>query len=248
MRIRITLAFDEKMSVPVHHQEWLHGLIYHSIRDENYRDFLHNQGFQQGKRQFRMFTFSKLQGEYLWNEVASSLDYLPPRASFIFSAYDRRLVQELASTLLIKDDLRIGPHRVRVDSIEQIHEHLSERMLIRFITPVTMYSTFMLGQKRKTYYYSPYEEEFSPLIEANACKKYEALYGRKPEKGNLILSPAYKKAMRPRITKFKSTVIKGWLGEFVLEGDRELIELTHAVGLGGKNSNGHGLFKIISHL
>ncbi|GAV10838.1 CRISPR-associated endoribonuclease Cas6 [Paenibacillus sp. NAIST15-1] len=38
MRIKITLTFDGKLTVPINHQEWLHGLIYHSIRDDEYRE------------------------------------------------------------------------------------------------------------------------------------------------------------------------------------------------------------------
>lgn len=38
------------------------------------------------------------------------------------------------------------------------------------------------------------------------------------------------------------------MGEFVMEGDLDLIQLTYDVGLGAKNSNGHGLLEIEGHL
>ncbi|MCY9512034.1 CRISPR-associated endoribonuclease Cas6 [Paenibacillus larvae] len=248
MRIKITLAFEGELVVPFNHQEWIHGLIYHSIRDNEYRDFLHNTGFLQGKRQFRMFTFSKLFGPNRIDRVSHNIEFSPPQVSFIFSAFDRKLVQELASTLLIKNDLRLGKNSVRVESIEQIYESLSDKMHIRFLTPITMYSTFMLNGKKKTYYYSPHEEEFNQLIQANACKKYEAIYGQAPKHNRLVLSPLYTEKLRPRTTHFKSTLIRGWVGDFMLEGDMEMIQLTYDVGLGGKNSNGHGLYEVVRHL
>ncbi|MFW5437300.1 CRISPR-associated endoribonuclease Cas6 [Paenibacillus apiarius] len=249
MRIKITLTFDGKLIVPINHQEWLHGLIYHSIRDDGYRDFLHNTGYQQGKRQFRMFTFSKLNGSHRLDRNSRTLEFSPPHVSFIFSAYDKKLVQELVSSLLIRDDLRLGSHLVKVGSVEQIHDTVSEKMVIHFLTPVTMYSTFLLHDKKKTYFYSPWEEEFSPLIKANALKKYEALYGEVPASDMTIsLSPLHRERIKPRTSRFKSTVIKGWTGDFILEGDLELIRLTYDVGLGGKNSNGHGLYDIVRHL
>lgn len=249
MRIKITLTFDGKLVVPINHQEWLHGLIYHSIRDDGYRDFLHNTGYQQGKRQFRMFTFSRLNGSYRLDKDSHTLEFSPPHVSFLFSAYDKKLVQELVSSLLIRDDLRMGSHPVKVESVEQINESISGKMVIRFLTPVTMYSTFLLHDKKKTYFYSPREEEFSSLIRANALKKYEALHGE-PLAGEkmLTLTPLHRERVKPKTTKFKSTIIKGWMGEFVLEGDLDLIQLTYDVGLGAKNSNGHGLFEIVRHL
>lgn len=249
MRIKITLTFDDKLTVPINHQEWLHGLIYHSIRDDGYREFLHNMGYQQGKRQFRMFTFSRLNGSYKLDRVSSTLQFESPHVSFIFSAHEKKLIQELVSSLLIRDDLRLGSSYVKVVSIDQIHETVSEKMLIRFLTPVTMYSTFQLHNKKKTYFYSPWEEEFNELIQANALKKYEALYGKpfavdKP----LSLTPFHRERIKPITSKFKSTLIKGWTGDFLLEGDLSLIQLAYDVGLGAKNSNGHGLYEVIRHL
>lgn len=195
-----------------------------------------------------MFTYTKLYGPYRMDKTSQTLEFLTPHVSLVFSAYDKKLVQELVSTLMLKDNLQLGKHRVQVESIEQIHETLSEKMHIRFLTPVTMYSTFMLNNKRKTYYYSPREEEFSPLIQANALKKYEAIYGKASEKKRLVITPLHKEQLRSKTTHFKSTVIRGWMGDFMLEGDIELIQLTYNVGLGGKNSNGHGLYEIVRHL
>jgi len=249
VRIRITLSFDGKLTVPINHQEWLHGLIYHSIRDDGYRDFLHNTGYQQGKRQFRMFTFSRLNGSYRLDKNSHTLEFTPPHVSFIFSASDKKLVQELVSSLLIREDLRLGTNQVKVGSIEQIHNSVSEKMVIRFLTPITMYSTFLLHNKKKTYFYSPWEEEFNPLIQANALKKYEALHGKALEGDRrLCLTPLLRDQIRPKTTKFKSTLIKGWTGDFLLEGNLDLIQLTYDVGLGAKNSNGHGLYEIVRHL
>lgn len=249
MRIKITLTFDGKLTVPINHQEWLHGLIYYSIRDDGYRDFLHNTGYQQGKRQFRMFTFSRLNGTYKLDRNSSTLEFEPPHVSFIFSAYDKKLIQELVSSLLIRDDLRLGSSQVKVVSIDQIHDTVSEKMLIRFLTPVTMYSTFELHDKKKTYFYSPWEEEFSKLIHANALKKYEALHGEPIAiDKSLSLTPLYRERIKPITSKFKSTLIKGWTGDFLLEGDLDLIQLTYDVGLGAKNSNGHGLYEVVRNL
>jgi CRISPR-associated endoribonuclease Cas6 len=196
-----------------------------------------------------MFTFSRLNGSYRLDKNSHTLEFTPPNVSFIFSASDKKLVQELVSSLLIREDLRLGTNQVKVGSIEQIHNSVSEKMVIRFLTPITMYSTFLLHNKKKTYFYSPWEEEFNPLIQANALKKYEALHGKALEGDRrLCLTPLLRDQIRPKTTKFKSTLIKGWTGDFLLEGNLDLIQLTYDVGLGAKNSNGHGLYEIVRHL
>ncbi|GAV15637.1 CRISPR-associated endoribonuclease Cas6 [Paenibacillus sp. NAIST15-1] len=60
----------------------------------------------------------------------------------------------------------------------------------------------------------------------------------------LLLTPLHRERIKPITSKFKSTLIKGWTGDFLLEGDLDLIQLTYDVGLGDKNSNGHGLYEV----
>ncbi|MEG6522408.1 CRISPR-associated endoribonuclease Cas6 [Desulfotomaculum sp. 1211_IL3151] len=40
-------------------------------------------------------------------------------------------------------------------------------------------------------------------------------------------------------------IIKGWLGDFVICGDWQMLKIAFEAGLGGKNSQGFGMFKTI---
>lgn len=245
MRIKVTFTFEGKLTVPIYHQVLIHGLIYNSIQDKEYREHLHNVGFAHGKRQFRMFCYSKLSGAH---ELTEDKIVFRPPVSFILSAYDEKLIQEFVTFLFTQENATIGAKKVKIKSIEQIDEKISERMWIQFITPVTMYSTVFINGKRKTYFYSPTEREFSELIEANARKKYQAVYENLPENLTLQISPKNKKGLKQKTVRFKDTLIKGWVGDFILEGSKELLQIVYDVGLGSKCSNGNGLFKIIRHL
>jgi CRISPR-associated endoribonuclease Cas6 len=245
LRVKITFQFPGKLMVPKHHYELLHGLIYASIRNEEYRDQLHNEGFKYEKRQFRNFCFSRLRGKLVSSGEKVVFD---SPVSFIFSTCDERLMKELISTLFTKDHVMIGHQRVTVASVEQIEEQISDSMRIRMLTPVTMYSTFMHNERRKTYYYAPFEQEFNELIAANAYKKYEALFNKPPSDHSFTLTPLDKRQLTQVTYTFKKTVIKGWLGDFVLQGSPELLKLVYEVGLGAKSSNGAGLFEVIHHL
>jgi CRISPR-associated endoribonuclease Cas6 len=103
------------------------------------------------------------------------------------------------------------------------------------------------------YYYKPYEEQFSTLIRANAIKKYKAFLSMKNERyseksiDNMKLSivPAnFSIRKNKKIMYFKDTVICAYTGIFQLSGDPELIWITYESGLGGKNSQGFGMWSV----
>jgi len=47
------------------------------------------------------------------------------------------------------------------------------------------------------------------------------------------------------ISSYDGFIIEGWMGDFVLKGDQEVIKLALRCGIGGKNSQGFGCFKLI---
>lgn len=245
MRVKVIFQFTGKLTVPVHHNELLHGLIFQSIRNEEYREQLHEVDYSYEKRQFRMFCFSRLQGQHT---VTDGIISFESPVSFIFSTSVSKLLQEFVSTLFMKDHVLIGRHPVTVASVEQLDEKVSGKMRIRFVTPVTTYSTFFHNDRRKTYFYSPWENEFNELIAANALKKYEAFFDVPPKDTRFTLTPIDKHKTKQVIFTFKKTIIKGWLGDFILEGNPELLQLVYDSGIGSKTSNGAGLFTIIEHV
>ncbi|MCP3776434.1 CRISPR-associated endoribonuclease Cas6 [Paenibacillus sp. MZ04-78.2] len=168
--------------------------------------------------------------------------------SFLFSSSHDRLVSELATTLFAKKELYLGQNRVTMAGIEVVDEKISTDMHIRMITPVTMYSTLIENNRKKTYYYSPAEEKFSELIANNVRKKYEAIYGNPAPETSLELTPLDSRSLRPKTVLFKGTIIKGWMGDFRLTGHPELLRIVHQVGIGAKCSNGMGLFTVVREL
>lgn len=245
MRVRITFEFKGKLHVPIHHQYLINGLIYACIRDEDFRDHLHNTGYQYGKRQYRMFCYSKLRGKY--KIINDKIEFVSP-VSFIFSTYDERLLQEMVSSLFTKDEVMIGHQKVKVSSIEQVDNEISDNMIIRFITPITVYSTFIRNNKKKTYFFSPSENEFNEIILANICRKFEAIHGIPPESPHLSIKPIVNSRPIQKSVMFNKTLIKGWFGDFQVQGKKELIQLAFDVGMGSKGSNGMGVFEVIRHL
>jgi len=194
------------------------------------------------KRTFKMFTFSRLQGAY--KIMKDTIFFYPPVYLTISSPLDR-FISELGNTLLKDDNLELVKNRVHVASM-RIHPEpeIKDEIKIRLLSPLVIYSTLTTGDgKKKTYYYSPYEEEFADLIDKNLRKKYEALHKKKPRARKLKITPLGKN--KEKIVNYRGTVIKGWTGNFLLNGNRKLLKLAYYTGLGSKNSQGFGMFEVI---
>jgi CRISPR-associated endoribonuclease Cas6 len=119
---------------------------------------------------------------------------------------------------------------------------MGEEVLVHTLSPIVVYSTLLTKEgKKKTYYYSPLEEEFSGLITRNLKKKYALLNGRMLE-GKVEVESI--KRCREVMVSFKGTVIKGWHGKFKISGNKDLILTGYRCGFGSKNSAGFGMVEV----
>ena len=112
---------------------------------------------------------------------------------------------------------------------------------MRMLSPLTVYSTLPTSAGRKfTQYYSPFEERFSALTGANLAKKHMLVHGCPPVTERFEIRPIRVSDKDFKITRYRGTVVKGWLGEYALKGDPPLLQLALDAGLGAKNSQGYG--------
>ena len=249
--MRVALEFQSKGSLrlPIQHNHLIQGFIYGSI-SPRLAEILHNEGFEANNRKFKLFTFSRIIGNYKIDEKNNSVTFSSPFKLIISSALNQ-FIEELGNEMLTKEDLKIGRNNVKVNSIEISKPDFKENKIkIKALSPITIYSTLKKADgKKKTYYYSPFEKEFSQLISENARKKFVAFYKNKNKviepKGDIKLTPLKVNPNNQKIINYKGTIIKGWMGVYELSGDKELIKLTHDTGLGGKNSQGFGCFEVV---
>jgi len=109
------------------------------------------------------------------------------------------------------------------------------------LSPLVTYSTLpTAGGGAYTYYYSPFEPRFEELIGANLAKKHLLVHGRPADTDGFAIRPGKVEDRDLKVTYYKETVIKGWMGEYELSGDPELLQLALDAGLGSKNSQGYG--------
>ncbi|MEC7867857.1 MAG: hypothetical protein VYE00_09460, partial [Candidatus Poribacteria bacterium] len=62
MRIKIEFPVKEAVALPVNYNYYLTGVIYNFLRqsDRDYASSLHQEGYQEQEKRFKLFTFSQL--------------------------------------------------------------------------------------------------------------------------------------------------------------------------------------------
>jgi len=239
--LEFTTPDNKELLLPIHYNYHIQSFLYKNISPELGK-FLHDYGFILEKRKFKMFTFSRLHGKY--HMLGNKIKFFPPFYLTISSPLNR-FISELGNTLLKTDNLKLVKNKIRIESI-RVHPEpeIKSEIKIKMISPVVVYSTLITKDgKKKTYYYSPYEREFSELIDKNLRKKYDALHRKKPRAKKLEIKPLGR--TKEKIIKYRDTIIKGWLGTFLLNGNKKLLKLAYDTGLGSKNSQGFGMFEVL---
>mgnify|MGYP001773180112 CR=1 FL=1 len=243
MRLLLELSSEGNFTVPIHYNYHIQSFLYKSISPK-LAQILHNHGFPIEKRRFRLFTFSRIFGEYQIKSEGK-ITFVSP-FKLIVSSPMKEFIEEIAEELMRRESVEILTQGVSLNSVEVSDLSIDrDRLRIKMLSPITIYSTLSRGDgKKKTYYYTPFEKEFSQLISENSRKKFRAFYEKEPD-GEIHLTPLNVNMSNQKIISYKNTVIKGWMGIYELSGSPELMKLVYDTGLGGKNSQGFGCFEIL---
>ena len=119
-------------------------------------------------------------------------------------------------------------------------QHDIKKSKNKMLSPLVVYST---DSHKVTNYYSPEDERFSELISEN-IEKYQAFYNVSIDHSNFEIKPV-PGTQKAVVSKYKDFIIKGWMGDYYVKGDKDLVLLAYDAGLGSKNSQGYGCFEFI---
>ncbi|WP_236860113.1 CRISPR-associated endoribonuclease Cas6 [Candidatus Formimonas warabiya] len=238
MHIFATLKSDSEMELPITYNHLLQAAIYRII-DPELAAFLHERGFETGNRIFKLFAFSRLSGRFSIDKEKGTIKFLEEVKLVLSSPVDR-FCQSIANGLLTKDDIYLNHNNVKVEKIVVQNFRIDrERVVLKTLSPVVVYSTLLRPEGRKyTCYFQPGEPDYDSLITNNLRKKYQALYGKDAPEGKVKVRRLGE--MRLHVVNYKDTVIKGYSGKLELTGPVELLQMAIDAGFGGKNSHGFG--------
>lgn len=241
MQLEITfVGKDGKILLPRQYNEVLQGFLYRNLESE-LSSKLHDSGFadpKSVKRRLKLFTFSRVLGK--WKDEGKMMAFEGAVRWIVASPWEE-LLSSLAMSFLQASELELHGQKVRVASFKviPIPEYKSPIRVVA-LSPITVYRTLLTPEgKRKTYYYSPFEKEFSELAVGNLVRKLRAWQGQEvPKEGEV--RPVHVKKQHEHVILYKSTVIKAWSGVYELDLPEPLFRMAFAAGLGAKNSQGFG--------
>jgi CRISPR-associated endoribonuclease Cas6 len=241
MRVRLTFSSETPLTLSTCYNRAIQGCIY-SLMNSDFASWLHDEGFRSFGRSFKLFTFSRLFGTFI--RKGDLINFISKVHLYISSPVET-FIEQLCNNLL-KSKVQLETNPVKVESIEFLKKpHFCSAMIVNTLSPITVYSTLFTPQgNKKTYYYSPYEREFSTLIKQNLLKKAQILEVRSSEEFNI--EPFGK--IKDVYIDFKGTVVRGWKGRFKVQGDPALVEIGYETGFGSKNSAGFGMIDVIENV
>ncbi len=243
MRLEFSFNSDKNVELPLHYNYIVQSFIYSNLSPQ-IADFLHEKGFPFHKRQFKLFTFSRLMGKS--QRIKDKISFSPPLSLLVSSPFIIFL-ESLAETLIHRQSIRMGNNELFLDGINVLFTPtISNEETIKMLSPLTVYSTLLTPTgKKKTYYYNPREKEFSQLIKENLLRKHKLILGDFQGEDDFSLEPLKLRKEDEKIIKYKGIWVKGWMGIYKIRGDPELIKLGWETGLGSKNPQGFGCFDLI---
>ena len=243
MRAYITMKIEKPLILPMQNNHIIQAIILKWIGDDAYRKYIHDKGYEYKSRRYKMYTFSRLEGKFKLDRVKKTVTYFD-EVRFILSSSDEKFLNYVVNTIMYEDSVDFYGTAATVLSVKCLSYELSGKTKVYTKSPITVYSTLTGKDIKKTYYYNPRENEFEEFIRRNLMNKYAALYDKQPGNMDFFLKPVDVLKLKQCIVIYKGTVIKGWNGEFFMDGSSELLNLAYNSGLGSKNSQGFGCIEI----
>jgi len=246
-KIKETITFapinGKKLVLPIQYNHLVQAMIY-EVLNEELATFLHEEGFQNEKRIFKMFTFSRLMGDYFLDKRQGKITFNGSVRLTISSVFNE-FSNSIGNGFLSRKTVRLANNELEVKEISVVKENVLENEVkIATLSPIVVYSTlYRKDGKKFTYYFNPQENDFSELINQNLKNKYKAFYLKDASEEEVTLTPIGHTKLS--VVKYKGFIIKGYTGKFVMKGPIPLIQMGVDTGLGGKNSQGFGCIKII---
>ncbi|NWF88924.1 MAG: CRISPR-associated endoribonuclease Cas6 [Ignavibacteriaceae bacterium] len=263
MRLRVYLTAERNSILSPNYNYPLSAAIYNLLRfgSPEFSQFLHDIGFRQNGRTYKLFCFAlkfeEIQVEY------GAIKMIAPNANLYITS---PLIDDFVKNFVIGtfEQQKINLYsnyrttEFRIKQVELVPEtEILETNKFLLHSPMVL-STVKVNDNGKTlqYYLRPEDKaEINRILTANLLNKYKLIWGKelKAEPLELKWDENYLRKFK-RVTK-KITInesdknavdVIGIQAPFTLKGNPELIKVGYECGFGEKNSMGFGMAEVVN--
>ncbi|MCB9016775.1 MAG: CRISPR-associated endoribonuclease Cas6 [Lentimicrobiaceae bacterium] len=266
MRLSITLTATDPIhrTIPVNYQYPLSAWIYHTIGEGNhaFARFLHDTGFINGTKKYKLFTFSQLSFPSRGFKVEQDrLRIISQQCSFVISFMVPAAIEHFVAGIFTHQHFTLGDHisqtPFQVSAVEVLPEpEFCEHIKLRLVSPL------VIGKQVEhcptAEYLAPDHPDYCQILTDNLIRKYTTLLqagliSSRPELVSSIPTVKTEILNTPRkwgiIIKAHTpaqTKIIGYTYDFSLTAPAELIKTGYLCGFGEKNALGMGCVEEIT--
>lgn len=222
----IRLQYGGKpFSIPIHYNHLIQAYIYRIMGP--YAPFVHDIGFRKGKKQFKLFVFSRLFGNF--RRQGEFLHYTPPVSLYVATPLDN-----LGKSMMVGAAGRGIVDGLHLERMEVISPEISTNEAhLKTLSPIAV----RIKEGGKHIYLSPEDERFKTLLEENLRDKFEAVFTTRYRGEIHIRIEKWKK----RVINFKGIPVEAYDSALFIRASQKMIGLAMEAGLGARNSQGFGM-------
>lgn len=252
MRFKLILNINKASAnnlLTINYQYLMSSLIYRILSNSggDFSEWLHQNGFSDDRRRFKLFTFSRLSIPR-YSIDGSFIRILSDKMEWYVSFLPERSTQEFVQGLFKEQIFDLGDRRARirfnVQSVEMIPSPIfKETMRFETLSPACIVRQEEDGSEK---YIAPDHPEAGDIVRLNLLNKYRAFYGH--DFPVLDYPFALKVLTKPKSSLItikegtpQESKIRGFMCKFEMTAPKELMRVMYDTGLGSKNSQGFGM-------
>lgn len=256
MRFKLIINIDKYKRgniIPINYQYECSAVIYKilSKSDEQFSQWLHDNGYNADKKLFKLFTFSRLKiPQYrIVNEYIRIIsDYIEWQISFIPEISTREFIQGIFKDQEFELGNKNARINCRIQNIEMLPPpEFKETMTFQTLSPICLTLKRDNGSDE---YISPTHPMAMPLIKQNLIDKYKAIQGKDFPNSDFDFDFKVINEPRSSLITIKSDTpqeskVRGYSCIFQLTAPIELMKIAYDGGVGSKNSMGFGMVEVM---
>lgn len=195
-------------------------------------------------KNFKFFSFSCLSGGKISDDKKSL--FFKSEMFVVLRIADDNLIEAFEKSVSISVKFFDQIISVKSYTIDIVRFN-SSKYLIKTISPIETHITDDSGKNKSI---SPFDDDFSRLINDNFKRKYRLFFNEEPI-SDIRVEVSSNEKIKKYVTLYKkesNIYITAYSGDFIISGRPDYIEFLYYCGIGSRNSSGFGLFDIVKEI